>query len=108
MAKTYLLKGGLVATFDDKDNQARTLRADVLVKDGVIADVAADIPVSAGVEVVDCTDKWIAPGMVDTHRSATGCSRVDVGLVLRRGYQAYLDGHSERIAMRVSRVIWLK
>lgn len=64
---TYLLKGGLVATWTS-DNQPLTLLADVLVEDATIVRVDKQIDVGPNVQVVDCTGKWIIPGMVDTHR----------------------------------------
>lgn len=63
----YLLKGGTVATFT-KENVARAFVADVLVEGDVITRIAENIVAPAGAEVIDCTDKWITPGFVDTHR----------------------------------------
>jgi imidazolonepropionase-like amidohydrolase len=66
MTTTYLLKGGVVATWT-KDG-ARTYKSDVLIQGSTITNIAEDIPVSPEVEVIDCKDKWIAPGFIDTHR----------------------------------------
>ncbi|OCH94294.1 Metallo-dependent hydrolase [Obba rivulosa] len=63
----YLLKGGIVATFTNK-NKPTSYRADVLVEGSTITKIAENIDAAPGVEVVDCTGKWITPGMVDTHR----------------------------------------
>ncbi|MEZ0491812.1 amidohydrolase [Kineococcus sp. TBRC 1896] len=41
--------------------------ATVLVRDGRIAAVGPDVPVPAGVPVVDATGRWVLPGLVDPH-----------------------------------------
>ena len=64
---TYVLKGGIVATWT-KENEARAFKADVLVEDTIITQIAEDITAPSGAEVIDCTNKWITPGFVDTHR----------------------------------------
>ena len=64
---TYVLKGGIVATWT-KENEARAFKADVLVEGTTITQIAEDIAAPSGAEVIDCTNKWITPGFVDTHR----------------------------------------
>ena len=64
---SYLLKGGIVATFT-KENEARAFKADVLVVDSIIDQIGEDLAVPDGAEVFDCTNKWITPGFIDTHR----------------------------------------
>ena len=64
----YLLKDGTVATFVQATNEPRTFRADVLVDGSTIAEIKEHIDAPLGVEVIDCKDKWITPGFVDTHR----------------------------------------
>ena len=39
----------------------------VLITDGVISAVGADVPVGGDVEVVDASGKWVLPGFVDAH-----------------------------------------
>jgi len=39
----------------------------VSVEDGKVKDVAADLTVPAGAEVVDATGKWVTPGLIDAH-----------------------------------------
>ena len=99
MSKSYILKNGLIATFDDQDNKPRTFRADVHVKDTIIADIGLNIAVPAGVEVINCTNKWIAPGMVDTHRSEQRSSTKKV--VLSNRLQTHVDGRSQGVTVRV-------
>ena len=63
----YLLKGGIVATWT-KENQSRAFKADVLVEGSTIVQIEENINAGPNVEVIDCTDKWITPGFVDTHK----------------------------------------
>ncbi|MEO9140245.1 MAG: amidohydrolase [Jatrophihabitans sp.] len=39
----------------------------VLVQDGVITDVGADVVVPEGVETIDATGRWVLPGFVEAH-----------------------------------------
>ncbi|HMU81363.1 MAG TPA: amidohydrolase family protein, partial [Microthrixaceae bacterium] len=41
--------------------------ADVLVRDGVIAEVGTDVSAPTGVETIDATDRVVTPGFVDVH-----------------------------------------
>ncbi|THH15252.1 hypothetical protein EW146_g5197 [Bondarzewia mesenterica] len=70
-----LLKNGLLATFTDADGPDATptaRRADVLIKGDRIVQVAGpnsvDISGVPDPQIIDCFNKWIAPGFVDTHR----------------------------------------
>jgi imidazolonepropionase-like amidohydrolase len=42
-------------------------RGTVLVEDGVITAVGADVAVPSGVPTVDATDRWVLPGFVEAH-----------------------------------------
>lgn len=64
---TYL-KGGVIVTYT-KENEARSYKADVLVEGSIISQIGDNLIAPPGVEVIDCTNKWISPGFVDTHRS---------------------------------------
>ena len=59
-----LLKGGSVVSVDREVGDLPV--GDVLIEDGRIAGVEANIDADA--EVVDCTGKIVIPGFVDTHR----------------------------------------
>lgn len=61
----YLIRNGAVITVDP--GLGTLPRADVLIRAGVIEQVGADIPVPAGVEVIDATDMIVMPGFVDSH-----------------------------------------
>jgi cytosine/adenosine deaminase-related metal-dependent hydrolase len=63
----FLLQGG-VALIHDANNRIVPNRSDILVEDGRITRIAREIRRSEAVEIIDCTDKIISPGFVDTHR----------------------------------------
>lgn len=67
MSPRTLLKNGVVIVHEG-DNVAKGVKSDILIDGDRITQIAPDITPSAGVEVVDCTDKIIAPGFIDTHR----------------------------------------
>ncbi|KAI0638483.1 Metallo-dependent hydrolase [Trametes polyzona] len=64
----YLLKGGTVVTFVKGEDKPRVYKADVLVEGTTISRIEQNIEPPQGAEVVNCENKWIAPGFVDTHR----------------------------------------
>jgi dihydroorotase len=58
-----LFQGAEIASEDSP----KLTRADVLVEDGKIVQVAPNIPASDGVEVIDCSGKIILPALFDVH-----------------------------------------
>lgn len=70
----YLLKGGTIATSVQGSHEAHVFKADVLVEDTTITRIEENIAPGSGVEVIDCQDKWITPGFIDTHRYASSFS----------------------------------
>lgn len=56
---TFLLKGGTLHTVSNGD-----LQADLLIKDGMIADIGQSLSES-GATVIDCSGKHVYPGMID-------------------------------------------
>ncbi|KAK5625842.1 hypothetical protein RRF57_001558 [Xylaria bambusicola] len=67
-----LLSGGTIVAFDRTSGLFNVIRnGSLLVKEGRITSISEN-PLPAGIpestEVVDCTDKIITPGFVDTHR----------------------------------------
>ncbi|KAH9931732.1 Metallo-dependent hydrolase [Epithele typhae] len=55
----YLLKGGKIATSVKGNDGVQTFYGDLLVEGTTMTKIEA---------VIDCTDKWITPGFIDTHR----------------------------------------
>ena len=56
-----LIRGGVVVNADGQR------RADLLIVDERIVQIAASIPVSRGMEVIDATGKLVLPGGIDPH-----------------------------------------
>ncbi|KIW24247.1 uncharacterized protein PV07_09975 [Cladophialophora immunda] len=67
--KDILLKNGRVIVHG-VDDTAKAILADVLVQGNKITQIEPHIaaPAGADVDLIDCTDKLVAPGFVDTHR----------------------------------------
>ncbi|HEY1746812.1 MAG TPA: amidohydrolase family protein [Xanthobacteraceae bacterium] len=61
---TYLIKGGAVITVDPAIGTLA--KADVLVRDGVIAAVAPDLS-GKGAEIIDASQMIVMPGLIDSH-----------------------------------------
>jgi 5-methylthioadenosine/S-adenosylhomocysteine deaminase len=67
MAKELLIKGGNVVTVDPAIGDLPV--GDVLVRDGSIVDVGANLATSeTDAEVIDARGRLVIPGLVDTHR----------------------------------------
>ena len=64
---SLLLKGGVVL-LHGADDHVEGVKRDILVDNGKIIEISEDIKVSAGVKVIDCSDKIISPGFVDTRK----------------------------------------
>ncbi|HUF11114.1 MAG TPA: amidohydrolase family protein [Rhodothermales bacterium] len=54
-----------VAAGSALDNQV------ILIEDGVITAVGSDVTVPSGADVIDLSDAWVMPGMIDTHTHLT-------------------------------------
>lgn len=67
MVSNILLKDGIVICHGAND-VAQGIKADLLIKDDKIAQIAPHISVFGGCNVIDCNNKVIAPGFIDTHR----------------------------------------
>lgn len=62
-----LLQGGAVVIHEE-DDTANTIHADVFIRANQIEKIAQNIELPPGTEVIDCSNKIVAPGFVDTHR----------------------------------------
>lgn len=58
---TFLLKNGTLVTVTNG-----TKKADLLIKNGKIAQIGDELTAGSGTEVVDCTNKFIYPGFIDS------------------------------------------
>lgn len=67
MAQTLLLQGGIVLQHDSKDNVVASTNTDILVKDGRIAQIGTNLPVSPDATVIDCHNKIVSPGFINAH-----------------------------------------
>ncbi|KAF2017811.1 Metallo-dependent hydrolase [Aaosphaeria arxii CBS 175.79] len=68
-SRSILLKNG-VALLRDGNGRIVPTRTSVLVENDRIAKIAKDIDVGQDADIIDCTDKIISPGFVDTHHHA--------------------------------------
>jgi 5-methylthioadenosine/S-adenosylhomocysteine deaminase len=66
MPRELLLKGGHVVTVDESLGDLPN--GDVLIRDGMIADVGHDLSIASDGEVINVTGRLVIPGLVDTHR----------------------------------------
>ncbi|KAH6611812.1 hypothetical protein C7974DRAFT_445658 [Boeremia exigua] len=64
--KSMLLKNGVVLIHDSQNHVVPT-QTDILIEDGTITRIGAQLETASGTEVVDCTDKVISPSFIDTH-----------------------------------------
>jgi cytosine/adenosine deaminase-related metal-dependent hydrolase len=65
-SNTILLKNGTVLIHDANDHVIPTA-TNILIEDGKIVKIAQDVEAPKDAEIIDCTDKLISPGFVDTH-----------------------------------------
>ncbi|KAF2032991.1 Metallo-dependent hydrolase [Setomelanomma holmii] len=65
-SSSILLKNGTVLIHDANDHVIPT-QTDILVEESKIVKIAHNIEANKGVEVLDCNDKIISPGFIDTH-----------------------------------------
>src|SRR5882757_6116778 len=66
MSTTMLITGGHVVTGDEAHGDLP--RGDVLVEDGVITEVGADLNITGADTVIDAAGRLVLPGLVDTPR----------------------------------------
>lgn len=84
---TTLFRGGTAYT------QGRLVRSDVLVRDGIVADLRPSIDEPAD-DTVDATDCIVTPGLIDTHTHVYhGAFRLGI--------------HADRIAARSGTTTWV-
>lgn len=62
--QTIILKNGTVLVHGDGD-EATAVKADVLIQGNKISQIGSITDVPSNAEVVDCTDKIVAPGFIE-------------------------------------------
>lgn len=65
-ANLTLLQGGTLLIHGG-DNHVKAVKADLLIEGNIISKIEAKITPSTNTQVIDCTDKIISPGFIDTH-----------------------------------------
>ena len=70
----YLLKGGTIVTHNEK------IKKDVLIEGERILQVETDIKNDLSVEIIDCHNQLIFPGIIDTH--------THMGIPIKSGYSS--------------------
>jgi cytosine/adenosine deaminase-related metal-dependent hydrolase len=63
---SLLLRNG-IALIHDANDHVVPQNVDILIEDGLITKLGKDINVSNNATLIDCTDKIISPGFIDTH-----------------------------------------
>jgi imidazolonepropionase-like amidohydrolase len=75
-AETYVIQNATIMTV------ARgTLKGSVLVRDGKIAEVGEKIMVPAGAKVIDASNQYVIPGIIDCHSHIAGDGNINEGSV---------------------------
>lgn len=59
--------GGILITGGTVVNEDCSVVADVFIENGKIVEVGPNLPVPAGVRVIDASGKLVIPGGIDTH-----------------------------------------
>ena len=65
-ARQILFRGGILLTHDDKDH-VLPIEADLLVEGNLIKSIGHDISSNPDAKIIDCKDKIVCPGFIDTH-----------------------------------------
>ncbi len=95
MTQPVLLKGGRLV---DPSTKLDAI-GDLLLVDGVIAQVGGSITAPAGAEVVDCAGLVVSPGMIDVHVHLREPGREDVETVATGAHAAVAGGFTAVCAM---------
>ncbi len=93
MSEVIVIRGGTVI------HALETLRQDILVRDGVVVEVAASIAVPAGAAEIDASGAWVGPGFVDLHSHLREPGREGAETIESGSRAAALGGYSAIVAM---------
>lgn len=67
MAANFTLLQGGTLLIHGGNNHVKAVKADLLIEGNIISKIEGEITPSANTQVIDCTDKIISPGFIDTH-----------------------------------------
>jgi cytosine/adenosine deaminase-related metal-dependent hydrolase len=65
-SNSILLQGGTILVHGN-DDHIKSVKADLLIEGSIITKIEAGIKPSSETQVLNCTDKIISPGFIDTH-----------------------------------------
>jgi cytosine/adenosine deaminase-related metal-dependent hydrolase len=65
-AHSKLLQGGIVLIHDEHDH-VKAIKAHLLIMGNIISKTEAHIQPFSDTQIIDCSDKLITPGFIDTH-----------------------------------------
>jgi len=63
---SILLQGGTLLIHGEGDH-VKAIKADLLIEGSFISKIEESIVPATGAQVIDCADKIISPGFIDTH-----------------------------------------
>jgi cytosine/adenosine deaminase-related metal-dependent hydrolase len=66
MMSSILLKDG-TALIHGPDDHVEVVKTNILIEGNKITKIAKDISIPSETKTIDCTDKIISPGFIDTH-----------------------------------------
>ena len=90
---SLVLRGGLVV------GPSTSRVADVLVSDGLIAEVGARVDAPAGAQVIDASGCWVGPGLVDLHTHLREPGREAAEDIESGARAAMVGGYTAVVAM---------
>ncbi|KAF5023092.1 hypothetical protein F66182_4849 [Fusarium sp. NRRL 66182] len=67
IAMGYLLLQGGTVLIHGQDDKVSAIKTDILIENDRIARIGKDLVPLEDADIIDCTDKLISPGFVDTH-----------------------------------------
>lgn len=68
MPNSILLKNGTLLVHSDDGSVINPIVSDLLIRGNIIERITQNISAEGDTTVIDCTNKIISPGFVDTHR----------------------------------------
>ena len=74
------------------DGERMIERANVIVRDGLVAELGPDVPIDADLTVVEGAGRTLLPGLIDAHAHSWGDAQRDA---LRFGVTTEIDMHGE-------------